>query len=373
MTPARIMVVDDEPAMVRSVERILSGPYEVRGFTSPLDALRDARDFKPHLAIIDIRMEGMDGFELMGALKSLDEDTQVILMTGSVYDVDQKLIRAIREKAFYYINKPFDKEVLRTLVDRCLELKGAEDANRRYVTHLEGQLAEVRAFQQSMLPAPEASLEGFRISAAHQPTVELAGDLYDYASAGEGRVAVLVADVVGHGASAAMLTGIVKSAFRSSLADAYDPQAVVARVAEGIAAFGSDRFVTLLAARISAGDGTVEFVNAGHEGGILSTRGDLMDLESTGPLISPVLPDLAWKVRKIPWNAGATLLLYTDGILEASNDEEIFGAARIGALIRRPSERGAKLLEGILAEVEAFTGHRPPADDMTLLTVGAII
>jgi len=118
MTPARILVVDDEPAMLRSVERILSDEYEVRSSTSPVEALEIARDFKPHLAVVDIRMETMDGFKLMNALKRMDEDVQVILMTGSVFDVDQKLIRAIREKAFYALNKPFDREVLRTLVDR---------------------------------------------------------------------------------------------------------------------------------------------------------------------------------------------------------------------------------------------------------------
>jgi sigma-B regulation protein RsbU (phosphoserine phosphatase) len=373
MTPARIMVVDDEPAMLRSVERVLAGPHEVRGSLSPLEALEIAREFKPQLAIVDIRMEGMDGFELMGALKDLDRDIQVILMTGSVYDVDQKLIRAIREKAFYYINKPFDREVLRTLVDRCLELRDAEDANRRYLAHLEGQLAEVRAFQESMLPAPEASLEGFHICAAHRPTVELAGDLYDYAAAGEGSVAVLVADVVGHGASAAMLTGIVKSAFRSSLVESYDPRAVVGRVAEGIAAFGSDRFVTLLCARLSVKDRVIEFVNAGHEGGLItSAGGSLIDLESTGPLVSPALPGLTWDVGRVPWDPKATVLLYTDGILEASNDEEIFGVGRIGAVLRRSPAGGPDLLGRIMAEVDRFTGGRPPADDMTLLRVAAV-
>jgi sigma-B regulation protein RsbU (phosphoserine phosphatase) len=371
MMPARILVVDDEPAMLRSVERILSDKHEVRTATSPVEALEIAREFLPHLAVVDIRMEPMDGFEVMNALKELDGDIRVILMTGSIYDVDQKLIRAIREKAFYYINKPFDRQVLRTLVDRCLELREAEDANRMYVAHLEGQLAEVRTFQQSMLPAPEASLEGLTISAAHRPTVELAGDLYDYAAMGDGRVALLVADVVGHGASAAMLTGIVKSAFRSSLAEAYDPMAVVRRVADGIGAFGADRFVTLLCVRLSAKDRVVEFVNAGHEGGLVrSADGTLENLGSTGPLISPALPDLTWEVAAAPWDRESRLLLFTDGILEASNDEEIFGADRIAVLFGRATSGGVDLVEAILTEVERFTGGRPPADDMTVLTAG---
>jgi sigma-B regulation protein RsbU (phosphoserine phosphatase) len=370
MTPARILVVDDEPAMLRGVERILSGEYEVRSSLSPFEALEIAGEFKPHLAVVDIRMEGMDGFDLMNALKEQDSGIQVILMTGSVFDLDQKLIRAIREKAFYYINKPFDRDVLRTLVSRCLELREAEEANSRYVAHLEGQLAEVRAFQQSLLPVPDTLAEGFRVSAAHRPTVELAGDLYDYAPAGEGKIAILVADVVGHGASAAMLTGIVKSAFRSALADAYDPLAVVGRVAEGIASFGSDRFVTLLCARLSAGDRTIEFVNAGHEGGIVrSGAGSIASLESTGPLVSPALPGLNWEVGTAPWDDGATVLLYTDGITEASNDDEAFGIGRIGPVLERVPSGGPDLLETLLREVDVFTGGRPPADDMTLLTV----
>jgi sigma-B regulation protein RsbU (phosphoserine phosphatase) len=315
-------------------------------------------------------MEEMDGFELMNALKLVDEDVQVILMTGSVFDVDQKLIRAIKEKAFYYINKPFDREVLRTLVNRSLELREAEEANRRYVHHLEGQLAEVRAFQESMLPPPQAEVEGFKVSASHRPTVELAGDLYDYAPAGEGRVAVLIADVVGHGASAAMLTGIVKSAFHSAHVEDYDPIEVVKRVSDGIAAFASDRFVTLLCARVSAPDETIEFVNAGHEGGLLNLpNGTSINLESTGPLISPALPGLVWGRERLAWVDGAVALLYTDGILEASNEQGIFGAKRIEAVLRRLAGDGPGLLATILEEVNAFSGGRPPADDMTLITV----
>ena len=216
MTPYRILIVDDEPPMLRTVERILSGDHEVLGVPSPETAIVLAPDFKPHVAVIDVRMPGMDGFALMNMLKQLDQDIHVILMTGSAYDIDDQLIRAIREKAFYYITKPFDREVLRTLVQRCLELRNLEDENRRHVRHLEGQLSEARAFQMTMLPPPKARLAGFDIHAAYFPCEAIGGDLYDYASAAEDSVAVVIADVAGHGASAAMLTGIVKSAFHAS-------------------------------------------------------------------------------------------------------------------------------------------------------------
>ena len=96
-TPARILIVDDEPAMLRTVERILEVEHRVRGSAVPAEALELAKSFRPHLAILDIRMADMDGFELMNALKQLDPQMRVILMTGSAYGTDDKLIRAIRE------------------------------------------------------------------------------------------------------------------------------------------------------------------------------------------------------------------------------------------------------------------------------------
>jgi sigma-B regulation protein RsbU (phosphoserine phosphatase) len=74
-----------------------------------------------------------------------------------------------------------------------------------------------------MLPPPGATVEGIGIAARYVACSELCGDIFDYASAGPGRAAVLVADVSGHGTSAALLTSVVKSAFRSAAVDHYEP------------------------------------------------------------------------------------------------------------------------------------------------------
>ena len=118
MKGARVLVVDDHRGMLRAVRRILEGSCEVTAFTSPLEALNVAASINPELAIVDIRMPEMDGFALLRRLKGALPDLDVILMTGSVTDLDQKMIHAIREQAFYFIQKPFDAELLRTLVER---------------------------------------------------------------------------------------------------------------------------------------------------------------------------------------------------------------------------------------------------------------
>ncbi len=369
MSSFRVLVVDDEPAMLRTVVRVLERDFKVHGFSSPLAALEAAGKLKPDLAVVDIRMAEMDGFELMNALIGLDSHLRVILMTGSAFDTDKKLIRAIREKAFFYLHKPFERAVLRTLVDRCRELKTLEEENRRYLEHLESQLAEARAFQQTMLPARRAEIDGIEIHASYEPCTELAGDLYDYAPAGGGRVALLIADVVGHGASAAMLTSQVKSAFQASYPD-YHPQAVVERVAETFASFEPGLFVTLFCARLSAPDGRLEYVNAGHDGGLLALPGHPAErLLPTGPLITAILSDARWQLASLDWPRDARLLLYTDGIPETWNEsEKMYEIERLCAAVNATDASGAKLLAAIEQDVEAFAGGRPADDDKTLLT-----
>jgi sigma-B regulation protein RsbU (phosphoserine phosphatase) len=252
MKSARILVVDDEPGMLRALGRVLGATHEVVTSGSSRDAAALALEFKPDLAILDIRMPELDGFELMARLKTLQPDVDVILMTGSLEDQDEKLVRAIRGRAFYFIQKPFDREVLRTLVDRCLELRWHREENHRHVRRMETELADARAFQQGLLPARESTLGSVSVWCRYMPCFELGGDLYDYADDAAGRVALLVADVAGHGTSAAMLTGLVKSAFHASQPGGYEPGLVAQRVWTDLAAFSPDRFVTLVAARRSS-------------------------------------------------------------------------------------------------------------------------
>jgi sigma-B regulation protein RsbU (phosphoserine phosphatase) len=369
MRPARILVVDDEPGMLRAVERVLSDDHKVAATRLSREALAVADEFHPELAIVDIRMPDLDGFELMAQLKARFPKLDVILMTGSVDDLDDKLVRAIRSPAFYFIQKPFDRQVLRTLVDRCLELRRRREDHQQNLQRLEAELAEARAFQQSLLPDRERTLDRVAVCCRYTPCSALGGDLFDYAGAPAGQTALLIADVSGHGVSAAMLTGIVKSAFHASQVDGFEPASVVQRVAQGLAAFSPERFVTLIAALISPDEGRLRYVNAGHPPIVVwGPRRDPLWLESTGPLVSPALIRSAWDAPAVPIDAGDHLLLYTDGVSETLADEDGRAEQRFARAIERVPAGGAALLDAILADVDRELDGRGQPDDLTLLT-----
>jgi len=372
MKSARILVVDDEPGMLRAVDRVLSKDHHVVGTRLSREALSMAGDFHPELAIVDIRMPDLDGFELMAQLKARFPGIDVILMTGSVDDLDDKLVRAIRSPAFYFIQKPFDREVLRTLVDRCLELRWRREEHRLNLKRLETEMAEARAFQQSLLPDRETVVNGVAVCCRYTPSSALGGDLYDYA-ASTGRTALLIADVSGHGVSAAMLTGIVKSAFHASHVDGFEPAAVVQRVSMGLAAFSPERFVTMVAALISPEERRLRYVNAGHPPVALWGRTrEPRWLHSTGPLVSPALMESTWESPVVPIHEGDHLLLYTDGISDALADDNGKSEKGFTRIIDRAPEGGAPLLDTILADVHRRLAGRPQPDDLTLLTASVL-
>src|SRR6516165_3064870 len=101
--PARILAVDDDPRVLHATKRILKGQYELATTSCPLEALTLAAGFCPDLALLDIRMPAMDGFELMQRLRAEQPDMDIIFVTGSMTDPDAHLIRAIQQGAFYFI------------------------------------------------------------------------------------------------------------------------------------------------------------------------------------------------------------------------------------------------------------------------------
>jgi phosphoserine phosphatase RsbU/P len=362
----RVLVVDDEAGMLRSVERVLAHDYEVASTLSSREAVGLAASFKPDLAILDIQMPGIDGFQLMEQLRGLDPELDVIFMTGSVHELDAKLIRAIRKDAFYFLQKPFDRGVLLSLVEKCFELKRLERSNRQHLLRMTKELEDARAFQQAMLAPRFAKLGSISIFAHYTPCSELAGDFYDYVALPPDGAVMLVADVSGHGVSAAMLTGVVKSAFHSASAEGYGPRCVVERIADGIRPFGSQHFITLICARVR--DGSLDFVNAGHPPGILSNaKTTAALLEPTGPIVSPALR-CSWDLQTIPVNRGSDrIVLFTDAIIEAESEFEEYGLERLVEEVRKRPSEGSSLSEQILESVRQFALSRPINDDLTLV------
>ena len=175
MARARILVVDDEPGMLRSVERVLAPQHEVRtARVSAAQALEIARDARPDLAMLDVRMPEMDGFELMAALKREPAGPRR-------HPDDRQRARARRapdpRDPREGVLLPVQAVRPRRAADAGRALPRAAASDRREppldASASSTELVAARAFQHSLLPAAETRVGGFEVAARYVPWAEL--------------------------------------------------------------------------------------------------------------------------------------------------------------------------------------------------------
>ncbi|MEO5617870.1 MAG: SpoIIE family protein phosphatase [Candidatus Eisenbacteria bacterium] len=375
MSRARILVVDDDASHRRAVSRVLDASCDVVAAASPGAALEHAAEQRFDVALLDIRMPGMDGFDLMGELKIADPELDVILMTGSVTDTDQRMSRAIREKAFFFLQKPFQRDVLLALVGRCLELRRLAADKRTHLARIERELAAARSFQESLLPARSGSTGPLMLASLFEPSREMGGDFFDWEPIPGPGLALLVADVAGKGAAAAMLTGMVKQAWRSFASEAFSPAVALQRIFATTRLFPDQRHLTAFSGRLDAGGDMLEYIiTAGHPPAfLLRADGEIELLDASAEILHPAFPTWHFEQRVTAFEPGDRLFVYTDGLLESSraSDGDIFGLDRLQeALAEAPRTVPAVLAEGVRESLRRFQEGRPAEDDLAIVVVG---
>jgi sigma-B regulation protein RsbU (phosphoserine phosphatase) len=364
---ACILVVDDDPGVLRAVTRVLGSGYALSTASSPSEALVRAVETAPDLAILDIRMPTMDGFELMQRLKEHQPDLDVIFITGSMSEPDAHLIRAIRQGAFYFTHKPFDREVLLTLVERCLEL-------RRLRAVADNELNKLRVAQSRLLPQTAPVHPEYRIAFHYRPFYFATGDYHGFFPQADESLAVFIGDSCGHGPSACMLMATMRTLLHTHPEFHGDPgQALASLNRHFHRLIPADLFMTAVYLLLER-NGMVRWAVAGQPAPLhVSSEGLVLPVDQVGGIPLGIEAEIQYKTvtRRIP--PGDTLILFTDGIVEASNrNGKLLGLKGIRhALGKRAARRpGAEVLvNSLIDEVRNYMDGAEFEDDFTLLAI----
>jgi DNA-binding NtrC family response regulator len=126
----KILIVDDEPDMLKLLTMILRAKteYAVTSTNNPLEALDLVKKGGFSLVISDLKMPGLDGMELIDAIKKVDEDIPIIIMTA--YGTVESATEAIRKGGFDFITKPFRKEQILFTIDKALKWLKVQKENK---------------------------------------------------------------------------------------------------------------------------------------------------------------------------------------------------------------------------------------------------
>ena len=194
------------------------------------------------------------------------------------------------------------------------------------------------------------------------------GDFYDVFELKDGKVVLLVGDVSGHGIQAARTATFVKDVVHAFAHQSVRPHEVVESTNTLLVEKDLPGFVTLFLGILDTETGTLRYVSAGHPETFLRRTSGEPQLLGSGSSPLGIFPDASWKPGIVHLEPGDLLLLYTDGVLEARRNGELFGLKRLESVLKRKRLSVERLPHAVLDEVLAFSGGRL-RDDVAVLAV----
>lgn len=370
-----ILIVDDKPSNLRLLSQILGEHgYKVRAVTSGERALESAQTSPPNLILLDIRMPGMDGFEVCKRLKSDEKTREVPVIFISALDDVQDKLKAFQMGGVDYITKPFQIDEVLARSETHLALRELQQqlqqANRRY----QRELALAGQIQTSFLPRIIPHHPGWEITTKLIPSRETSGDFYDFIQLPDNLLRVIMADVVDKGAGAALIMALSWSLMRTYVVEEPSkPEHVFELVNQRLLHdVPTSLFVTMFFGLLDPMTGKLVYASAGQcPALVLRESGEVELLRFTGMPLG-VLENNTWMQKSIQLELGDTLVLYTDGISEAHDplDQQgnLFGLERLQMVVQTGRKDTAnELVERILREVYSHTEHL--TDDIALIVL----
>jgi serine phosphatase RsbU (regulator of sigma subunit) len=364
---AKILVVEDEPGIAFGLETDLQAEgYEVSVAVDGVEAIRRSCAEAFDLILLDVMLPHKDGFEVCRELRQTGVSTPIVMLTAKSGEFDKVL--GLDLGADDYVTKPFSPRELRARIRAALRHQPGEPAN----PDLQRQLRVARDVQQRLFPKHRPALATLDYAAYCQPALGMSGDYYDFLDLGNGRLGLLVVDVVGKGIPAALLMASIHAAIRTHAPLFQDRCGELLSHLNTLLYESTDpgMFATVFYGVYDESSRVLTYANAGHEPPLLlrAADGDCVRLESeTTPAgLCPSIPALQSAVQLEP---GDWLLMFTDGITEARNMEgEEFGTAGILAAMDRNAGRSAEeVREQILDAVRNHSRGLLQSDDVTLI------
>ena len=390
-TVHRLLVIDDDP-FVR--DSLLAYLQDV-GFA--VGTARDAREgfaafeqFQPDVVLLDLRMPGTGGLDLLKVLSAHPSNTPIIVISGAG-DMED-VVQALRYGASDFLFKPIrDMAMLEHAIQRSLEQGRLRRENQRYRQQLEETNRELkqsllllqqdqqagRHVQMKMLPAAMVKFGAYQFSHRIFPSLYLSGDFIDYFTVGERHVVFFIADVSGHGASSAFVTVLLKNLFarkRSDYAHRRDnsilsPPAMLAQVNSELLDTQVGKYATLCVAALDLVENSLNYSVAGHLPvpilcGTLDGRDSCRWLRSDNPPVG-LFEDAVYTVESLELPEQFQLTLLSDGVLEVLAGDGLL--AKEANLLAAMSPQ-LTTMDG-LVDALGLEGVNEAPDDIALLLI----
>ena len=382
-----VLVIEDDPNVRLNVVSYLEDSgYSVTETQNGEAGMAALQERFPDVVLCDLRMPGIDGFDVLANLRRDLPDLPVVVVSGT--GVLGDAIEALRKGAWDFVPKPIqDMAVLEHAINAAIdkarlirdnrrfqnELEQANRQLRDYLEQVEQDVAAARNIQLQMMPPKERRLNGYRFSRFFIPSMYLSGDFIDNFVIDERRLGFYLADVSGHGVSSAFVTVLLKSLihrYQERLSNKGDetllsPAHTLAQLNRDLLAQGIDKYLTMLFGILETAHNRLRFSNGGHfPTPVQCDEAGARFIESRGPPVG-LFPDATYEDQTVTLPDGFRLAFCSDGVLDALPERKLQAKRERLLAAVRPSGASA---EDVLGSLGLAAGNDYP-DDITLLIV----
>jgi serine phosphatase RsbU (regulator of sigma subunit)/Flp pilus assembly protein TadD len=308
-----------------------------------------------------------------GRARALQDWAEIHLLRGELSDLERA--RALLGEAGAIFEEMDARRHLAVVEDRLSNIR-TQIHHLAVVSEADAkELARAAQVQESFLPERTPSIPGWQLVVTLKPARQTSGDFYDFIPLPNERWGILVADVADKGAGAALFMASSHSLIRTYASDyAMWPELVLSETNRRLLVdTHAGLFVTVFYGVLDPASGQFSYCNAGHNPPFLLNACDQEEPQAftrTGPPLG-IFEESTWEKKTVSLDKGDLLLLYTDGVTEAQNQQgEFYGDGRLVEVLQRGRGQSASAVRDlILEELRGHVGEAPQFDDITLMVL----
>ena len=383
--PVKILSVDDEMDLELLLtqyfrRQIRKGEYEFKFAHNGLEALTmllKEKDFD--IILSDINMPEMDGLTLLTKINEMQNPALKCIMVSAYGDMGN-IRQAMNNGAFDFATKPIDLDDLSVTIEKAVEhIKYIKTMQQEHtqLESIKGDLAVAREIQLAILPRifppfPENTCQ-LDIAASMNAAKDVGGDFYDFFRIDEDHIGFVIADVSGKGVPAAIFMAVSRTLIRATGIRGAGAAECMTYSNNLLAKEAvNSMFVTVFYGIYNIQTGEVTYANAGHNPPyLMKANGTIEQLPLSKDIVAGAIDEYEFSDEKLQLEHGDTLLLYTDGVTEATDkDYAEYGEGRLETLLKQQTKADCQqIIDKVKEDVKAFVGDAEQSDDITLLAL----
>lgn len=335
----------------------------------------EKKDFD--IILSDINMPEMDGLTLLTRINEMRNPALKCIMVSAYGDMDN-IRSAMNNGAFDFATKPIDLDDLSRTIEKAIEqINFVRESQNEHdqLESIKNDLAVAGEIQQAILPRkfpPFPKLaDVVDIYASMTPAKDVGGDFYDFFQIDEERIGFVIADVSGKGVPASLFMAVSRTLIRATGIRGVPSHECINYANKLLCNESLDSmFVTVFYGIYNIKTGEVDYTNAGHNPPYLLRKNNTVEpLPLSKNFIVGVFDDFVYTNSSLTLEPGDTLILYTDGVTEAFNENrEMFSESGLEKTLKSvPGAGSEEIAEAILEDLKDFVGNEPQSDDITML------